>query len=172
MTTQLDDEYFAWLVSQVSSVKSRVRSQTHWSLLRLLHDKEFAWFVPNDDNRVEDARQLKCEFLEARGIDYEPRHGLCSFLEMMLALSRRLSFEAGRSAKWWFWHLMKNIGLSGYNDAVAFTVEEVDEALDAIIWRTYSPDGVGGLFPLENPAEDQRKVEIWYQMNGYLIERC
>lgn len=171
MIPELDEEYFIWLVSQVSSVKSKVRSKTYWSLLGLLHEREFAWFVPNDDNRVEDARQLQCEFLEAMGIDYEPRHGICSFLEMMVALSRRLSFEVERQPRWWFWHLMHNLGLSEYTDARPFARSEVTEVLDAVIWRTYSPNGVGGLFPLDRPREDQTKVEIWYQMQAYLIER-
>jgi hypothetical protein len=29
---------------------------------------------------------------------------------------------------------------------------------------------VGGFFPLTHPNDDQRKVEIWYQMNAYLDE--
>ena len=29
---------------------------------------------------------------------------------------------------------------------------------------------MGGFFPLAFPKEDQTKVEIWYQMSGYLEE--
>jgi hypothetical protein len=36
--------------------------------------------------------------------------------------------------------------------------------------RLYTTSGYGGLFPLEEPKEDQRKVEIWYQMMAYLGE--
>jgi hypothetical protein len=36
--------------------------------------------------------------------------------------------------------------------------------------REYFPSGKGGLFPLENPREDQTKVEIWYQMHAYVME--
>lgn len=95
----------------------------------------------------------------------------CSFLEMMIAISHRLSFETDRRPKWWFWHLMKNLGLENYSDDMPFTQDEVDETLDRVIWRTYSPDGKGGLFPLEDPQHDQRQVELWYQLNAYLLER-
>ena len=47
----------------------------------------------------------------------------------------------------------------------------VADAMAAIIWRTYDSNGYGGLFPLRNPREDQRKVELWYQLNAYLLEQ-
>ena len=42
--------------------------------------------------------------------------------------------------------------------------------LNKIIDRGYSRRGVGGLFPLKYSKNDQRKVELWYQMHSYLIE--
>jgi hypothetical protein len=40
--------------------------------------------------------------------------------------------------------------------------------MERCVWRTYEPNGVGGFFPLENPNEDQREVELWYQMSAYV----
>ena len=48
--------------------------------------------------------------------------------------------------------------------------ENIDEILNKFIDRTYRASGYGGLFPLRHSKEDQRKVEIWYQMAAYLIE--
>ena len=172
MSTDLDERYFTWLVSQVASVKKRAHGRTFWSLLRMLHQKEFVGWVPNDLNRAKDGQQLQHEFLQEEGIEGAvPYTSGCSMLEMLIAISRRLSFDTDRRPKWWFWHLMKNIGLENYADDVPFTQEEVDEVLDAIIWRTYAPNGVGGLFPLERPPNDQRQVELWFQLNAYLLER-
>jgi len=167
----LDERYFYWLYGQVVSVKSRTSHRTYESLLRQFHNKEFVGWVPNDYNRAKEGQQLRQEFLTAEGIEVTGTHPGCSMLEMMIALSRRLSFETERRPKWWFWHLMKNLGLENYSDDMAFTQEEVDEILDAVIWRSYSPTGAGGLFPLENPQQDQREVELWYQLNAYLLER-
>jgi hypothetical protein len=37
--------------------------------------------------------------------------------------------------------------------------------------REYDPDGRGGLFPLDGTHANQREVELWYQMQAYIIER-
>lgn len=173
MNEPLDELYLTWLYSQVASPKARNPSRTYWTLLRQLYKKEFVWFVPNDDNRVEDGRYLRYEFLEAHHRSHEDdwMDLSCSFLEMLIALSRRLSFQADGEPVIWFWHLIETLELANYNDNVIYPYDEVDEILDRVIWRTYEKDGKGGLFPLKNANRDQRQVEIWYQMSAYLIER-
>lgn len=170
----LDELYFKWLYEQIGNPRLRNPSRTHWGLARQLFTKEFVWFIPNDDNRVEDGRELRYEFLDLYS-DVDPGSdwmGLgCSMLEMLIGLSRRLAFETEQTAHEWFWQLLENLGIDHcsdqvYNDLIR---REVDYILDRVIWRTYSRDGRGGLFPLQSPREDQRKVEIWYQLNAYLI---
>lgn len=177
MSASLDEEYFTWLYSHVGSVKLRNKSRTHWSLLRQLYQKEFIWVIPNDDNRVEDGKELRTEFLgEGDGWSRrEKRLWLdlpCSMLEMLIGLARRLSFEAEGEPHVWFWHLLETLELSQYNDHNYDNdiARKVDEILERVIWRTYDPDGHGGLFPLQNAEQDQTRVEIWYQLNAYLLE--
>lgn len=173
MNAPLDEQYLTWLYSQVGSVKLRSPSRTYWSLLRRLYVKEFVWIIPNDDNRLEDGRELRYQFLEDAGIDDPDPIWMgmgCSMLEMMVALSRRLAFETEGEAKWWFWKLIANLGLERCSDSKPCSEEKVDETLDAVIWRTYAPNGQGGLFPLRDTTQDQRDVEIWYQLNAYLLE--
>lgn len=83
----LDELYFTWLYSQVGSVKDRNPSRSYWKILRKLFTKEFVWIVPNDDNRAEDGRDLRLEFLEEHDIqDVDPnwmRLG-CSMLELLI----------------------------------------------------------------------------------------
>lgn len=174
MSESLDELYFRWLYGQVSNVKLKNPSRTYWSLLKLLHSKEFVWIIPNDDNRLEDGRLLRLEFVEAHIYDYDIGDDWmslgCSMLEMLIALSRRLSFEDDLPADEWFWHLMENLGINGYSDRGGWSEQDVDEVLDDVIWRTYEPDGRGGLFPLLDSHEDQREVEIWYQQSAYILE--
>ncbi len=96
----------------------------------------------------------------------------CSMLEMLIAFSRRLSFETEGAPRVWFWHMLENLDLAQFNDKEYNDLHQrgIDAALDQVIWRTYSPDGYGGLFPLRHPREDQRDVEIWYQLSAYLME--
>jgi len=145
--------------------------------MRQLFTKEFVWIIPNDDNRVEDGRDLRYRFLEENHIiDVDPNWmGLgCSFLELLLGLANRLEFEAERTAREWFWELMSNSGLAPFDDAEyqenKHAAKQVDEVTDRIIWRTYDFDGRGGLFPLKEPQQDQRDVELWYQLCAYLLE--
>lgn len=142
-------------------------------MLRLLYVKEFVWFVPNDDNRIEDGKDLRIEFVdreEAVADQGWMRLG-CSMLELLMGLSRRLAFETDGEPRYWFWEMIDNMGLRGYTDRSRFTDDSINEILDAIIWRTYSETGEGGIFPLQNPHEDQRKIELWYQMAAYVLER-
>lgn len=173
MSEPLDELYFRWLYSQVGSVKQKNPARTYWSLLKQLFTKEFVWIIPNDDNRLEDGRDLRYEFVDEQNLDdVEPEWlGLgCSMLEMLIALANRLSFEDDQPADAWFWKLIENLGLRGFTDRYPYDEEIVDEILDNVIWRTYEEDGRGGLFPLKHPNQDQRDVEIWYQLSAYLLE--
>jgi hypothetical protein len=173
MNEPLDEAYLRWLYSQVASPRLRSPHKTFWKLLRTMFRTEFFWTVPNDDNRVEDGRVLRNEFLEksgARCVDPDWLALGCSFLEMMIALCRRLEFEAGvHPSDWWFWHLIENLELEDCTDASDTTEEVIRQKLDVVIWRTYKPNGHGGLFPLDRPRVDQRKIELWYQLNNYLL---
>lgn len=179
MSSGLDERYFDWLYSQVSSVRLTDPNLTYRNLLHFLHTKEFVWLVPNDDNRAEDGRELRYEYLSAEGVRINERDPYwidfaCSMFELLVGLSRRLSFDTDISPRVWFWELITNLELDIYNDSVPFTcdvVDDIDAVLDRVIWRTYEYNGGGGLFPLIRPEKDQRKVELWYQLSFYIIER-
>lgn len=173
MTKPLDELYFIWLYRQVGSVEITNPSRTYWGLLKQLYTKEFVWVVPNDDNRAEDGRDLRQEFVDDEGIGAVDQVWMqlgCSILEMLIGLSRRLSFEAGGESRTWFWNLIENVHLHNFTDDTELPVSRIDDTLDKIIWRTYSNTGRGGLFPLKKSKEDQRRVEIWYQLSAYLLE--
>lgn len=174
----LDDAYFEWLYSQIGPLRNRNPEHSYWRLCRKLYTTEFTWFVPNDDNRVEDGKELRLEFLDVTGYHLGGRRDVewmslgCSMFEMLIALARLAAFESDRSPAEWFWRFMQNLELIRYSDDIyeISIEEEVEEALDRINRRTYSANGVGGLFPLRRATQDQRKIELWYQLSAYLIE--
>lgn len=170
----LDARYLDWLYKHIGPVQNRNPARSYWLLAVALYQKEFTWFVSNDDNRVEDGRELREEFLEEMAVkcDLDWLNDGCSMLEMMIALSRRLAFETGEESFEWFWVLADNLELRPYVDeefGEDYKVD-VDLILDRVIDRTYKTNGRGGLFPLRNPEVDQRYVEIWYQKAAYLME--
>ena len=178
MDNPLDRAYLDWLYDLVGPghVNPRV---FHHELLRQMHTKEFVWWVPNDDNRVEDGRSLRHRFVADHrlvSIDEGWMQEGCSFLEMLVGLSDRLSFIAEGESSEWFWHLIGNLGLkqcsdNHYKKRPLQHRNTIDDVMEAVIWRQYMPNGRGGLFPLDHPKGDQRDVEIWAQLSSYLIER-
>lgn len=180
MTTSegtLDDAYFEWLYSLIGAVNNRNPDRSYWALARKLHSTEFTWSVPNDDNRVEDGKELRLEFINSTRYQLDDPHNLwidlgCSMFEMLIALARIAAFESDRSVTEWFWRFMHNLELEEYSDRIyeISIDEEVEEVLERLNERTYSASGRGGLFPLRNSREDQRNVELWYQLSAYLLE--
>lgn len=168
----LDESYFTWLYSLVADVRTRKGPRTYWNLLRKLFCIEFAWVVARDDNRAEDGRELRFEWAQLENSEIDPDWATlgCSFLEMLIGLARRLDFQTEQGVEYWFWHLIGNMGLLGHNDRSRFLEEDIEDRINAIMFRTYDPDGNGGLFPLRQTDRDQRQVEIWYQLNEYLLQ--
>lgn len=174
MDEPIEETYFNWLYTQVASVQVPTPSLTFWTLFRDLHATEFVWLVSGDDNRAEDGRDLRKEFLRESFIPNENpawMHFECSVLEMLIAFSRRAAFETDLSPREWFWIFMENLHLDGFNDAMPRVSEKVSEVMDRLVWRTYHPSGSGGMFPLRETSNDQTKVEIWYQFCEYLIDQ-
>lgn len=176
MDKPLDELYFHWLYSQVGDPETKNPSRSYWRMLKQLYTKEFVWIIPNDDNRIEDGKDLRFEFIDQSGladVDLNWVQLGCSMFELLVGLSRRLAFEAEGEPRDWFWHLIRNLGLQDYNDRSRYNEQLVDVVLDNVIWRNYSEDGHGGLFPLKcslSPIPDQREVELWYQLSAYVLD--
>jgi hypothetical protein len=163
---KIDYEYFEWLVSQIETPPNK---KTYNELFSRMHNLEFVWLVPNDDNRVQDGLDLRPEFLNGknRKIDLP----WVTILEVLVAVSRRLAFTAGGEPEPWAWRLIKNLHLNKMSDPLTTDkLNRIDDILYNFVWRQYKRNGEGGLFPLKYTLDDQTKIEIWYQMNAYVIE--
>lgn len=170
MSNSRSEDYFRWLVPQIRDERE---TPTYWDLFSIMFEKEFKSLVDYDENRMVDGTDLRAEFCYSQRIrkDALKNLGPCSFLELLIGLSRRLSFAAGGSAQGWAWQLIVNIELAGMSDPLTRRrLRRVDDILDTVIWRKYTPDGIGGFFPLAWPDEDQTTKELWYQMAAYIDE--
>lgn len=176
-----DWQYFQWLYSMIGPMSDNNPGHTHFILAEQLHKRIFQWSVPNDDNRAVDGIFLRdefCDFIGKRGDVV--RHDLkCSMLEMLIALARRVAFESDDlsnnpfAVAEWFWRMLDNLDIKKYTDSLYFedeATEVVNDAISNVIYRRYGCDGKGGLFPLEHPHADQRKIELGYQMSAYILE--
>lgn len=172
-------EYKRWMVR-------RMGAHDHQQLFEILHDIPFVWMadVPLDENREADGRRLRAIFEEdsGLGLPLEWEDWPASFLEVVVAMAE--TFEdtimhspgSDTDSSTWFWMMMENMGIAHCDDAW-FRKNQLDgEAfvrgrVDDILLRRYSRSGKGGLFPLKRPHLDQRKTELWYQMNAYALEQ-
>lgn len=173
------EEYFNWLYDLVCS--SGRPGSSFYYLLRALHRREFYSLIPNDDNRGTDGQELRSEFrrLEHQELSVNWFKAPSTVLEMLIALSRRmvLTFvgtDIEADYDYWFWEMIDNLGLGDLTDSQFLDKDGpyiVDDILNTFLERTYTADGRGGLFPLENPRTDQREVEIGFQKEHYALER-
>ena len=166
----IESAYFNWLCAKVLNPSNQIR---YWKLLSELHHTEFVWTVdaPMDENRAEDGLDLRREYVDTTHNEPDPSWAWlgCSILEMLIAFSRRAAFVTERSSRDWFWECLKNLGIDHLSDGV-FDGHDISGIMERLIWRTYEYNGEGGLFPIHDPGEDQRRVEIWYQFCEYLVD--
>ena len=85
----LTEDYLRWLEPQLRDEHGNP-GETYWDLLNVMFEKEFRWVIDMDENRMVDGLDLRVEF--AREHRLRPNRlrslGPCSFLEVLIALSR------------------------------------------------------------------------------------
>lgn len=172
----LDDLYLEWLYKNfVGAVSNQNPNSSYWELTKQLYTTRYSCIIRDDKHRGEDGKELRREFIDACNIQDIEVNWLqieCSVLEMLIGLARRAAFETDEEPGDWFWKFLNNLDLQSYNDRIYTTIvmEEVDAIIQRLLDRSYEKNGAGGLFPLEHARRDQTHVNIWYQLQAYLLE--
>lgn len=167
-------DYFEWMYDLMCEGRF-AKTITYRQLFTFLHDVEFVYFVPHDENRAEDGIALRyrfCMLHDCTDLEY-CLDGPCSVLEMMVALAIRCEEqimcdpEKGDRTAQWFWGMMSSLGISGQTD-YNFNDWLVNDVITIFLNREYEPNGKGGLFTIRGWDRDAREAEIWYQLMAYL----
>ena len=169
MSKSVEEEYFDWLCAKVLPL----HSDSYHGLLSVMFKTEFVWVVHGDHNRAEDGVELRSHFLQATDQSAE-RMWLelpASVLEVLIAFAKRANFQTDLPVREWFWQFIVNLGLEDYRRITESDIPAIQEKLNVFIWRTYGSDGRGGLFPLQEPKRDQRRIEIWFQFCDYVEDQ-
>lgn len=170
---RLRSDYFEWMYD-IMCDGWFARSVTYRKLFTFLHDTEFTYFVPHDENRADDGIALRyryCLLNDCEDLEYY-LDGPCSVLEMMVALAIRCEErimcdpDKGDRTAQWFWSMVSSLGLSGMTDH-NFDERLVYDVISRFLDRDYSPNGKGGLFTIRRWDRDARDAEIWHQLLAY-----
>ena len=170
-----DRRYFEWLLDRVRS--RFVVADDYRLLLKYLFYREFTWLIPFDSNRADAGIGLRYEFETEHGSSGRTDDDPCSVLEMLVALARdweheiTYDFHKGDRSSQWFWTMIGNLGLLNYPDN-AFDEGEVEEIIDIGLTRKFSKTGEKSVFPVKNWYGDQRELEIWLQLQNFVMENC
>lgn len=164
-------EYWKYLMSRVGEHRD------YNTLLYVLHNIPFRWPLAQDHNRACESDEIRQYFCNDMDINYHEIKGWdnqnVSFLEILLQLATRCEEMVGAMEtihhSVWFWKFMDHLGLDEYTD-YNYDGEKVEEIVEKCIERRYDRLGNGGLFPLKASPNDQRLVELWYQIAEYLHE--
>jgi hypothetical protein len=170
--------YFRWLYHHAFEVYDIESPLSYTFVCDQMHQITFQATVPHDDNRRLDGLEFRQSFVRLNPQRlYAERTGEpdATLLEVFVALASRASYMDGQalSEREWFWIFVQNLGLNDFHDEACLTrtTGRVRRNLVRFNERRYHRNGRGGLFPLANASEDQRKVELWYQMAAYINEQ-
>lgn len=183
MDSFITEAYFNHLKSDTFLLKGEQRM--YEGVLRVLHDIPFTWIIHADDSRSGDAVTFRqYEFLDQLEISADTNMvalgqwatAAPSCLEVLLACARRWQFYfGGPSVPYYFTKMFNNMGFNQFPGRALGPAEQnqIREMVDIWLTRQFYPNGLGSPWPLNrgfNEVEDQRRIDIWSQMNAYSAE--
>lgn len=179
-----EQSYFQWLKDLVD----REELENYYWALKLLFQTEFYAVHAMDENRAADGKTLRdryvfeeCSTKTEEDFFYADMSGPTNMLEVMIGLTERMDAELylpsvndRQEYVDSFWELFRNAGFDQFKDCDIFdrwNPTVFNSHISKILDRKYHKDGHGGFFPLKGKlSDDQRDIEMWYQMQAYLIE--
>ena len=173
-------EYFNWLCDLI-----HLPEEYYSILIYELHCIEFHWILDYDSNRSYDGFVLRYGFAGNGGAEVEdPTGKSCTVLEALIGLAQRMDYildddDKGDRTRLWFWEMIDNLVLSKYGDDSFVEpygrdldrLNEIHDICERWMNREFDYDGYGSPFPLNNPREDQRNLDMMRQMNAYIMEK-
>lgn len=159
-----DVEYFDWLYAEAFP------GNRWYEVMETLHEVTFVWDhnIEHDVNRASDGIQLRRDYLFECGegrehYDFDVNDA--SFFEVYVGLAKKMAHLLDKTLPSAMDYILR---MGPFNNRMV--ADEVREIAECVMNREYDYNGVGGLFPLESAARDQRDVELIYQMNLHVLE--
>jgi hypothetical protein len=172
----IQEAYFEYLYHLMYDIWDYKSSESYISVCWCLHNVDFLALVDYDENRIADAAGLRNQFKDKAG-SLGPAELTaiitpdCTVFEVLIALATRADFMVPLGTRVWFQLFLENLGLDTWSDEkCSVSTWPIERTINNFNNRDYRPNGKGGIFPLRQPKQDQRDVELWYQMGAYMTE--
>lgn len=162
----LDELYLKYLM-EITGLPSKYEDLCYsLNNITFLYDPHFI----TDRNRLDDGLELRSLYFNDTGRSSGMPANDASTFEVFVALAIRIDRdimgEPGTAdPKKWLLIMFENLGLKEDTSE-----DDILRVVTDLIYRKYSPNGEGSLFPLKNTKLDQRGISIWDQMNEYMVE--
>lgn len=174
----LYSDYFHWLYDRVVPVREVDGMSSYWLVCTRMHELVFKALVPHDENRIVDGANLRNGFSSGigKGLELDQANLLlhdATVFEVLVGLAARANLMIEMDEMKWFQLFLRNLKLDIFSDwyCLNHITGRIDRILNRFNDRTYRYSGHGGgLFPLSRPKDDQRDVELWYQMGAFMTE--
>jgi hypothetical protein len=168
--------YFRWLYDQVVQTYDVEGLSSYGLVCDRMHNTIFQALVEHDSNRIAEGAELRNEFLKFSGGEILDKVDVlypdATVFEVLVGLAKHANTMVEMDLYKWFDLFLRNLKLDVYSDwyCMNHRTWKIDKIIDVFNNRRYDEKGKGGLFPLKIPGEDQRRVELWYQMAAFTTE--
>ena len=180
----IEDQYFSWMLEKIFEKDTR-EIERRLAVLRELNTVIFEFNIYTDENRQKDAQDLRylfgdeCGYSEAeicRTLDMQAP----TLLEVIVALLVRVQesvlydLDVTITNKDIFLDILKSLNIDHIIGSYNLSGDQATDFYNSIgilYRREYTYYGEGGLFTVNNPKDDMRNTEIWYQFMWYLNEK-
>lgn len=159
-------QYTRWLINHLGAETCK-----YIFLCSFLNGIEFYYLMPDDKNRVGDARELRNEYIDEFGDDIlDDLPATVTVLEVLVSLSEKADWVIQNSPYGWFLTFLENLGLDFLedirwsSDGEAYTASIIHKWLD----RRFSPNGSGS--PFRSSKYDLTTVSMWDAMQWWLAD--
>lgn len=171
---ELWDDYLQYLLWR----GNLERLTRYGRLFEILHHMEFRYIIERDENRDADGADLRDGYDVPNDYSVEEDEAFMahwtSVLEVLLALAIRVDDEyigdpSEEHPEKFFMEMIKNLGLDIFKGN-RYREDDVHRIVDKWLDRGFARNGVGSPFPLHHSRRDQRRLEMWDQMQAYISE--
>lgn len=163
--------YRLWLNNKIANDISPAYNQ----LLAILWRTEFIAEYQQDNNRMEDAYNLRDEFADSINIENQDYLKLKAtpvrLIEVMISLAKRINeiISVDDNISKYFWEMVASLEMNKLDDSM-YNASSAQKHIDILLGHKYRKNGRGGLFFIKDAdlSYNAPLLDIWTQAMAWI----